>query len=106
MSSYKKAQGTTSRLLKIAENVLRQAEAEEYMPVLSSLKQDHLDCVKSAIKDAKIQQETLNELDAEFERLKNFLEAVQTIEEVSVRFKLKDLICLDLGTSLLDMERN
>lgn len=84
MSSYKKSQGTTSRLLKIAETVLN-ATGDDYTPILQSLKADHIDACKAAISNEELRQQCVNEVSAEFEKLSNFLEAVQTIEEVSTR---------------------
>ena len=102
MSSHQKSQGTTSRLLQAAELVLsppqipsspgigttdRSVPIKPYVEVVDTLKRDHLQAAIDAIADFDQRAILLAQVRDEFQRLSNFLEAAEVLDEMTPRTK-------------------
>lgn len=81
MSSYVKAEGTTSRLIEAAEAALA---GRDYSAVIDLIEEHHVDAVKKLIK-GKNRKKVAAEIDAELDSLKSFLGAISVIGEISPR---------------------
>jgi len=82
MSGRVKKEGTTSRLLEAADEALKNGS---YYRVVDLLEEHHLTVVKDAVSDRKIQAQLKEEINAELQQLKSFLDAIQVIGEISAR---------------------
>ena len=81
MSSYVKAEGTTSRLIEAADAALHK---KDFYRILDQLEQYHLDTTRQLITGA-FQEQIVEQVDAELKALKSFLEAISVIGEISPR---------------------
>ncbi len=81
MSTYVKAEGTTSRLIEAADAALK---GKDYSKVIDMIEQHHVDAVKKLIK-GKNRKKVADEIDAELDSLKSFLGAINVIGEISPR---------------------
>ena len=98
MSSLKKSEGTTSRLLKAAQEVLVPG-SQLYLDLVASLEDDHIktaqECLNqppepeanTKVEDATIGDRLMEDLKVEFTRLRNFMCAAEIIDEMSPRSK-------------------
>ncbi|KAJ2159452.1 Aspartokinase [Coemansia sp. RSA 552] len=84
-----KSQGTTTRLVKAAEAVLEGA-TDVYKQTVQDILDDHLKAIQENIASTEIQEALSKSLTDGCRRLKVFLEAAETINEVSP--KSKDII--------------
>lgn len=80
LSPERKANGTTSLLLKATNNALK---AESFEEELSIIITNHHEAVTGAIKDSKLKEETLDFVNNEITRIKTFLTALSVIRECS-----------------------
>ncbi|KAL1917341.1 uncharacterized protein VTP21DRAFT_4997 [Calcarisporiella thermophila] len=85
-SGETKAKGTTSRLLRAAEEALK-PNSTEYTEIVQDILNDHLEAARSLIRDKQVLSELEKQLEKECCKLKSFLEAAQIIDEVSPRSK-------------------
>ena len=81
MSSYVKAEGTTSRLIEAADAALHK---KDFYRILDQLEAYHLDTTRQLITGA-FQEQVVEQVDAELKALKSFLEAISVIGEISPR---------------------
>ncbi|KAJ3166162.1 Aspartokinase [Irineochytrium annulatum] len=86
MSSYVKAEGTTSMLLEAAEDILL-PNSNRYLDIVSMIEQNHLRAIKDAISSEKIRAECERDVRADCERLRSFMSAAEIIDEISPRSK-------------------
>ncbi|KAF9436503.1 Aspartokinase [Entomortierella beljakovae] len=85
-SSESKSLGTTNRLLKAAASAMEPGSTE-FLDTVNDIRADHLDTAEQNIKDPFILKRVHDEINNDCDRLKAFLQAVQTIEEISPRSK-------------------
>ena len=76
MSGNTKREGTTSRLLEAAEEVLR-GNPDGYKGIVVLVKDHHMKTAKEAIADQGILAATLKDIEDECTRLGSFLEAAE-----------------------------
>lgn len=81
MSSYVKAEGTTSRLIEAAEAALQK---QDFYRIIDQLEDYHLDTVRQLV-EGPFQEQVTGQVDEEFNALKSFLEAISVIGEISPR---------------------
>ncbi len=82
MSSYTKAEGTTSRLIQAGELAL---SGGQFFRILDQVEQTHLEALEQAITDPDIQEEVKEYIHQELRSLKSFLDAIHVIREISPR---------------------
>lgn len=82
MSSGRKNDGTTSRLLEAAQEAIKQGP---YYKIIDHLQETHIKIVKDAIDVRNLREELEAEIVKELHRLKLFLDAIQVIGEISPR---------------------
>lgn len=82
MSGGVKIEGTTSNLMKAADEAIK---GGSYYKIIDLLQDNHLDTVEKTITDPAIKETLVDELKAEFQKLKSFLDAIQVIGEISPR---------------------
>ena len=82
MSSYTKAEGTTSRLLEAGRQAL---EGGPFFRILDLVERTHLEALEAAVEDPDIQAEVQESVHQELRSLKSFLEAIHVIREISPR---------------------
>ena len=82
MSSYTKAEGTTSRLLEAGQQALL---GGPFFRILDLVEQTHLEALEQAIPDSDIRAEIQEGIQQELRSLKSFLEAINVIREISPR---------------------
>nr|CAG8434590.1 7886_t:CDS:2 [Entrophospora candida] len=85
-SGETKAKGTTNRLLQAAEQAHLQ-DSKKYIDLVDEIKKDHIEASRDLIKNKEILKDLEECLEKDCDKLKSFLEAVQTIEEISPRSK-------------------
>lgn len=76
MSGTQKSQGTTSRLLEAADDVLI-PQSTRYLDIVEELERDHLKAAQEAVPDLRLRSQLTMELRQEFQKLRNFLEACE-----------------------------
>ena len=81
MSSYVKSEGTTSKLLEAADAAVGDGD---FFRIIDYLEDYHLSTVRALI-TGEIQEQIVEEVDAELKSLKSFLEAIRVIGEISPR---------------------
>jgi aspartate kinase len=81
MSSYVKAEGTTSKLIEAAETAVNR---RPFSSIINYIEEHHVSTIKEVISGKK-QKQVIEEVDAELRSLKSFLEAISVIEELSPR---------------------
>lgn len=82
MSSGVKAEGTTSNLLKAADEAIKKGS---YYKILDILEDYHLGVVNETVGDEAIREDIAVQVRAELHKLKSFLDAIQVIGEISPR---------------------
>ncbi|ODQ54846.1 aspartate kinase [Saitoella complicata NRRL Y-17804] len=88
-STATKAEGTTNRLIRAAEEALTEG-SKLYLDIVEAIRADHIKAAKELIASEAIIAELEKEIEYECERLGSFLSAAQIIEEISP--KTKDII--------------
>jgi len=81
MSSYIKAEGTTSRLIGAADAALQK---QDFYRVIDQLEDYHLETARQLIAGA-FQEQVVEQIDTEFKAVKSFLKAISVIGEISPR---------------------
>lgn len=76
MSSHRKTEGTTSRLLAAAEEVLK-PHSNRHRHIVDDLEKDHLATAEAAVVDPAIRASLCEDLVKDFQRLRSFLEAAE-----------------------------
>lgn len=82
LSSYKKSEGTTSRLIQAGENAMG---GEDYSSILESIKTTHCQVLEHTIGSKELRQTLEADVHKELEHLKSFLDAIHVIQEISPR---------------------
>ena len=90
-SNDNKKSGTTNRLLHAAEFAITK-DSSKLVEIIEAIRQDHLEAARRLIKDNDILDLLEVELSTKCEKVKKFLLAVQTIEEISPRYPLRVLM--------------
>ncbi|KAG0257543.1 Aspartokinase [Mortierella polycephala] len=83
-SSESKALGTTNRLLKAAASAMVPGSIE-FIETVQDIRHDHLHTAQEHISDPVVLKRVQGEINQDCDRLRAFLQAVQTIEEISPR---------------------
>ncbi len=81
VSSYIKAEGTTSRLIEAARVAL---EKGDFFKIIDHIEENHISIVKEIMK-GNFQEQTIELIQNEIKFLKSFLDAISVIQELSVR---------------------
>lgn len=81
MSSYVKAEGTTSKLIAAADAALNR---ENFGSIISGLLYNHIAAV-TALTDGPIREQTAKTVQAYLDELRSFLHAISVIGELSIR---------------------
>ncbi len=81
MSSYVKAEGTTSKLIEAAQAAVSKGT---FFNIIDHLEEHHVATIK-ALMNGKPQEQVIDQVDAEIKSLKSFLEAISVIGEISPR---------------------
>ncbi|KAI8334434.1 Aspartate/glutamate/uridylate kinase [Chlamydoabsidia padenii] len=81
-----KEQGTTNRLLKAAEEAIKE-DSSLHLDIVKELTLDHMEIAKKHIKNPIILNELSSQLERDCRRLRSFLQAAEIIEEISPRSK-------------------
>lgn len=81
-STDTKEEGTTTRLLKAADEALKLGD---YVSIIEKVRSDHLETARQKIHDPHILEVLLNDINQECDTLEKFLSASQIINEVSPR---------------------
>lgn len=76
MSTKKKSEGTTSRLLAAVVEVLN-GNSKRYLEIVNDIERHHVEACMSAISDAKIRRTAVESINLECHRLRNFLAAAE-----------------------------
>ncbi|KAJ3408490.1 Aspartokinase [Chytridiales sp. JEL 0842] len=84
MSSYVKAEGTTSRLLEAADDILL-PNSTRYLDIVNIIEESHLKAVDEAILNDDIRSKARRDVQAECQKLKSFMSAAEIIDEISPR---------------------
>ncbi|KAI5806645.1 Aspartate/glutamate/uridylate kinase [Peziza echinospora] len=85
-STETKAEGTTNRLLKAAEEAMKHG-SRMYLDIVNVIREDHVKAAKAQIKNQAILDQAVSDIELECTRLSSFLGAAQIIEEISPRTK-------------------
>ncbi len=81
MSSYVKAEGTTSRLIEAADAALNR---KDFYRIIDLIEEYHLETARQLIQ-GPLQAQVVEQIDAELKAMKSFLEAISVIGEISPR---------------------
>eukprot|EP00158_Paraphelidium_tribonemae_P006762 Partr_v1_DN27963_c2_g1_i1_m11616 putative Aspartokinase len=84
MSAERKSQGTTARLIAAADNILLPEQREHY-EMVDAIERDHMQAVSNSINDLKLRQLCTEEVKSDLQKLRNFFEAAEVIDELSTR---------------------
>ncbi|KAJ3218141.1 Aspartokinase [Dinochytrium kinnereticum] len=84
MSSYVKAEGTTSMLLEAAEDILL-PNSTRYLDIVGAIEANHLKAVNEGISDPDLRMKTEADVRVDCEKLKSFMSAAEIIDEISPR---------------------
>ncbi|MBF0276498.1 MAG: aspartate kinase [SAR324 cluster bacterium] len=82
MSSVKKSEGTTSRLIQAGAQALT---GEDYSVILDQIESSHVDVLEKVINNKGLRTFLETEIHSELQNLKSFLEAICVIQEISPR---------------------
>ncbi|KAG0001587.1 Aspartokinase [Entomortierella chlamydospora] len=85
-SSESKSLGTTNRLLKAAASAMEPGSTV-FLETVQDIRLDHINTAQQYISDPIILKRVQEEVNQDCDRLKAFLQAVRTIEEISPRSK-------------------
>lgn len=80
MSSYIKAEGTTSKLIEASRQAIM---SEDFSLTIKSISEHHLSTIREAVKNPDIYGEVLDYIEQELDWLMEFLEAINIIGEIS-----------------------
>jgi aspartate kinase len=78
MSSYKKSEGTTSRLLEAAGEILK-PDSTRYLDIVDAIERDHIECIQGAVRNNALSLEAIEDVKVECGRLKSFMSAAEVI---------------------------
>ncbi|KAJ3162367.1 Aspartokinase [Geranomyces michiganensis] len=84
MSSTKKTEGTTSRLLEAAKEVLK-PNSQRYLEIIDIIERGHLQTVEEAVAKGPAYDAVVHDVKAECARLRSFMSAAEVIDEISPR---------------------
>ncbi|KAJ3171787.1 Aspartokinase [Geranomyces variabilis] len=84
MSSTKKTEGTTSRLLEAAKEVLK-PNSQRYLEIIDIIERGHLRTVEEAVIKGPAYDAVVSDVKAECARLRSFMTAAEVIDEISPR---------------------
>ncbi|KAJ3355660.1 Aspartokinase [Entophlyctis luteolus] len=84
MSSYIKAEGTTSMLLEAADDILL-PNSTIYLDIVSKIEANHLKAVSEGIKNPAIRTDTAKDISHFCQRLRDFMSAAEILDEISPR---------------------
>ncbi|KAJ3327343.1 Aspartokinase [Blyttiomyces sp. JEL0837] len=84
MSSYIKAEGTTSMLLEAAEDILL-PNSTRYLDIVAKIEENHLNAIQGSIKDAELRNTIEKEVMNDCAKLRSFMSAAEIIDEISPR---------------------
>ncbi|KAJ3390583.1 Aspartokinase [Entophlyctis sp. JEL0112] len=84
MSSYIKAEGTTSMLLEAADDILL-PNSTLYLDIVSKIEANHLKAVSEGIKNPVIRAAASKDISNFCQRLRDFMSAAEIIDEISPR---------------------
>ena len=82
LSSYRKSEGTTSRLIEAGQEALSD---RDYSSILESIKNTHFEVLEHTIGSPELRQTLEADVHKELEHLKSFLDAIHVIQEISPR---------------------
>ncbi|KAH8152593.1 uncharacterized protein LAJ45_03434 [Morchella importuna] len=88
-STDTKAEGTTNRLLRAAEEALKPG-SRLYLDIVEAIRESHVDAGAELIESKEILDQLKSDIETECGKLINFLSAAQIIDEISP--KTKDII--------------
>ena len=78
MSGKTKREGTTSRLLEAADEVLK-GNPTGYKAIVQLIKDHHVCAAQDALKNTELLEATVRDIEAECTRLSSFLEAAEVL---------------------------
>ncbi|KAJ3222732.1 Aspartokinase [Chytriomyces hyalinus] len=84
MSSYVKAEGTTSMLLEAAGDILL-PNSTLYLDIVSKIEANHLRAVAEGVKNEQIRKDAARDVSDACEKLRSFMSAAEIIDEISPR---------------------
>ncbi|KAJ3061528.1 Aspartokinase [Podochytrium sp. JEL0797] len=84
MSSYIKAEGTTSMLLEASEDILL-PNSTLYLDIVSKIESNHLKAVTEGVKNPEIRAKAAADVSEYCEKLRSFMSAAEIIDEISPR---------------------
>ncbi len=82
MSTYKKSEGITSRLLQAGENSIG---GKDYSKIIELIENTHFDVLEQSIHSVALRDRVETDIHEELQHLKSFLEAIHVIREISPR---------------------
>ncbi len=82
MSSYKKSEGITSRLLQAGEYSIA---GKDYSKIIELIENTHFDVLEETIHSVALRNKVEADIHEELQHLKSFLEAIRVIQEISPR---------------------
>ncbi|KAI9721326.1 MAG: Aspartokinase [Chrysothrix sp. TS-e1954] len=87
-STKTKSEGTTNRLLRAAREAER-PKSQQYVAIVQTMRQDHLDAATKSVYDAEILEKLKVDINGECDNLIKILESAHHLEEVSTRVQDK-----------------
>jgi len=84
MSSHKKSEGTTSKLIQAMENI---NNSEIYKKILEEIQDYHISVAEEVIKTDSILNEIVDNINKECSSLKIFMSAIAVVGEISAKSK-------------------
>ncbi|KAI7874619.1 Aspartate/glutamate/uridylate kinase [Mucor mucedo] len=85
-SGNTKEEGTTNRLLRAAEEALKDG-SNKHLEIVQEIRKDHLNAARAVIQNKEILIHLESQLENECLKLQSFLEAAEIIDEISPRSK-------------------
>ncbi|CAP85393.1 Aspartokinase [Penicillium rubens] len=83
-SSSTKAEGTTNRLLRAARDA-ESPRSRQYLTLVEAVRLEHVQVAQEELKSVEIRDQVIADITGECERVLKFLEAAQTLGEISAR---------------------
>ncbi|KAJ5501706.1 Aspartate/glutamate/uridylate kinase [Penicillium expansum] len=83
-SSSTKAEGTTNRLLRAARDA-EHPRSQQYLTLVEAVRLEHVQVAQEELQSAEIRDQVIADITGECERVLRFLEAAQTLGEISAR---------------------
>jgi len=84
MSSHKKSEGTTSKLIKAMENI---NNTEVAIKILDEIQEYHVSVAKEVIKNEETLNDIVESINKECTSLKTFMSAIAIVGEISAKSK-------------------